>query len=184
MKNAHKLNWEIYIPDVNLREQDKFQWRTAYGEGSAERVSKSPAAAKNAPTLPSVTPSYYVLPVEDSDLFIEQLPKRIVAEERPVVVYTVLQAASPSQLCIHKDWGWACSINIYIETTNEITTFYKFDKEAATVFPIESFCAEPKDVWAMRSKTPHGVVFSIPATRKLVNYSFRKLTYENLLELI
>lgn len=184
MKNARRLDLQIHIPDVSLRDQDKFQWRTAYDKGSAERVAKSPAVAKNAPMLPSVTPSYYVLPSEDAELFISQLPKHVVDLERPVVVYTILQAETPSQLCIHKDWGWACSVNVYIETTKEVTTFYSFDREKFLVSPIESFCAEPTDVWLMRSKTPHGVVFPTPTTRKLINYSFRKLTYENLLELM
>lgn len=184
MKNACKLGLQICVPDINLQDRDKFQWRTAYDKGSVERVAKSPAVAKNAPTFPSVVPSYYVLPPADAELFVDQLPEHVVAQERPIVVYTILQAEIPSQLCIHKDWGWSCSINVYIETTKETTTFYSFDKENFAVSPIESFCAEPTDVWLMRSKIPHGVVFPIPATRKLINYSFRKLTYENLLELL
>ena len=184
MTNAKLLNLKVRVPDIPLCETYRFKWRRAYNKAAPDRIAKSPAVAKNAPALPSVSPAYYVLPDEDARTLIDQLPEGITSLERPTVVYTVLEAKEPSQLCIHKDWGWSCSINAYVKTTGEITTFYDFNRDTHTVTPIEAFCANPEDVWVMCSKTPHGVVFPLPTTRVLVNFSFRKLTHNDILVLI
>lgn len=180
--NAQQTNLSITVPEISLREEDKFEWRSAYEKAPAARLAKAPFAAKNAPSLPSVKPSYYVLPPQDAIKLIEQLPHELTEAERPIAVYTVLTTDIPAQLCIHRDWGWSCALNVYIETSGEVTTFYDFDTGKKEVTPIESFCAATKEVWVMNSKVPHGVVFPVAATRKLINFSFRRLSYRQVLD--
>jgi len=182
MTNATRLPAVVQIPTIDVSKLSNFEWRNAYEKVSAARLARSAALAINAPILPPVRASHYILEGAITDELIGQLPTTLVERECPVVIYTVFEADAPSQLIIHKDWGRLSVINAYETAGKDVTTFYSHDKELNTVSPLESFCAAAGEVWAMNSKMYHGVVFEQPVKRSMVNFAFRRVSLSGITE--
>lgn len=182
MTNAVRLPIVVRIPTIDVSKLGKFEWRNAYEKVSADRLARSAALATNAPKLPPVVASHYVLEGAIADELIGQLPTALVERECPVIIYTVFKSDAPSQLIIHKDWGRLSVINAYEAAGKDVTTFYSHDKELNTVTSLESFCAAAGEVWAMNSKVYHGVIFNHPVKRSMVNFAFRRISLSGITE--
>jgi hypothetical protein len=95
------------------------------------------------------------------------------------------------------DW---VNINFYIETGNYTTTFYKSDEHSSRATyadhgdghtynikelePIDSFVANPGDVYILNGKTVHGVSSNNQLPRKFLQVSTNKLEYDQVLDIL
>lgn len=182
MANAARLAWTIQIPNIDTAVLNRFEWRNAYEKVSEERLRKSAALAINAPTLKPVVAKHYVIQGRVAEELTIQLPPRLLKLEIPVVVYTVFESDGPSQLIIHKDWGRRTVINVYETAGDAVTTFYTHDKTTNFVRTLDSFCAVSGEVWVMNSKVYHGVIFDTPLKRTMINFAFRRLSLNDIVE--
>lgn len=122
--------------------------------------------------------------VSNADVFISQLPAELVALERPFVFVLELPAAHTKVpvLPVHVDLNKTCGINIYIDTNNEVTKFYHWNKEARISEYEEEFCAQAGDVWLMDTSVPHSVDLVPGKSRSMLTFSFTKTKYNEVLE--
>lgn len=184
MKNAAKLDFSIATPAIDVSKLQKFEWRNAYEKVTAERLARSAALATNAPKLPPVEAFHYVLSGELAEQLIAQLPRELVAREVPTVIFTRFVAVEPSQLIIHKDWGRLTVINAYINADSAKTSFYVYAKDTNTVQETEAFVASSGELWVMRSKELHGVLFPHAGSREMINFAFKRLSLEDVVEVV
>lgn len=100
----------------------------------------------------------------------------------------------------HTDIVDRVNINFYIETGNYRTTFYKSDAHSSrTTYAdhgdghtynikeleeIDSFIAEPGDVYVLNGKTVHGVSASDHRPRKFLQVSTNRLDYDQVLDIL
>lgn len=122
--------------------------------------------------------------VSKEDQLIEQLPASLLSQERPYLLFLELPAIDTPNpvLPAHRDYGKKSSINIYLETDGETTTFYKWNREQQRSDYVEEFCASTNDIWLMDTDTPHSVQLKPNKARKLLCFCFAKLPYEKVLE--
>jgi len=90
---------------------------------------------------------------------IDQLPAELLSQERPYLLYLELPAIDTPNpvLPAHRDYGKKSSINVYLETDGEVTTFYNWNREQQRADFAEEFCASTNDIWLMDTDTQHAV---------------------------
>jgi hypothetical protein len=100
----------------------------------------------------------------------------------------------------HTDIVDRVNINFYIETGNYCTTFYRSDDNSARftyadhgdghayrieeLEPVDSFVAQPGDVYILNGKNIHGVACTTPTPRKFLQVSTNQLEYDQVLEIL
>lgn len=122
--------------------------------------------------------------VNNANSFIKQLPKRLTEKEMPFVFILELPAANTLNpiLPAHIDYNKTCGINVYLETNNEVTKFYHWNKEKKESEFEEEFCAKTGEVWLMNTTIPHSVTLVPGKNRQMLTFSFTKLKYNEVLE--
>jgi len=122
--------------------------------------------------------------ISNEDLFIDQLPSELLRRERPYVLYLELPAVDTANpvLPAHRDYGKKTSINIYLEASGEVTTFYHWNREKQQSEFEEEFCAATNEIWMMDTDTPHSVTLKQNQARRLFSFCFAKLRYNEVLE--
>lgn len=123
--------------------------------------------------------------IDNAERFIEQLPSKLLALERPYVILLELPAthgvANPI-LPTHRDYNKTCGINVYIEANGELTKFYHWDREAQESVYEEEFCSATGEVWIMNTDVPHSVQLVPNKERCMLSFCFTKLKYAEVLE--
>ena len=176
MKNASKLDYPIdvsYLAEsivTPFREYTRLQ-RYSRGLGNYDWVADSGWGVRNKT-------------ISNEDRFIEQLPSRLLSLERPYILYLELPASDAVNpvLPAHRDYGKNCSINIYLETNQESTVFYKWNREKQISEFEEEFCATTGDVWLLNTDVPHSVILKQNKARRMITICFSKLKYNEVLE--
>lgn len=177
MKYATKLDYKINLRPLEestltpFRDYARLQ-RYAKGlPGDYEVLAKTGWSAKN-------------MAVSNEDELIDQLPVDLLKQERPYLLFLELPAIDTPNpvLPAHRDYGKKSSINIYLETAGEKTTFYNWNNEQQKSEFAEEFCASTNDIWLMDTNTPHSVTLKPNKARKLLCFCFAKLPYETVLE--
>ena len=122
--------------------------------------------------------------LSNADQFIEQLPSKLLSLEIPYVLYLELPASDTPDpvLPAHRDYGKNCSINVYLETNQEVTKFYQWNRETQMSEFVEEFCAATGDIWLMNTDVPHSVTLKQHKARCMLTLCFAKLKYEEVLE--
>jgi hypothetical protein len=122
--------------------------------------------------------------VSNEARFIEQLPRKLLSLETPYVFLLSLPAADVAEpvLPAHRDFNKTCGINVYLEANGELTKFYHWDREKREAEFVEEFCSATGEIWLMDTDVPHSVVLVRNKTRRLLTFSFIKLTYNEVLE--
>lgn len=176
MKYAAKLNYPIDLSELAtsviepLRDYGKVQ---RYGKdlpGDYVDQAKEGWSAKNKS-------------VSNADVFIDQLPKKLLELERPYVIILELPASSTDNpvLPAHRDYNKTCGINVYLETHGEVTKFYNWNRTDKKSEYVEEFCAGTGEIWAMNTDVPHSVELKPNKARKMLSFCFTKLSYEQVL---
>jgi hypothetical protein len=174
MKYASKnenLNLNIHIDDVRIIDDCILYEKT-------QRYAKE---FLNNNLLPSNT-----YRVKNSDQLINLLPKSVLDKEVPSVLYIELISTfyDIAMLPPHIDIRRNVAINYYFDTNNEKTTFYNYDSVTKNINEIESFVSNNNESWLLNVSIPHSVTFYKPFKRKFLSFSFNKLTYDQLKELL
>jgi hypothetical protein len=122
--------------------------------------------------------------VSNEKRLIEQLPSKLLSLEYPYVLLLELPAIDTPNpvLPAHRDYGKKTSINIYLETSGETTTFYHWNRETQKSDFEEEFCAATNEIWLMDTDTPHSVTLKPNKARRLLSMCFAKLKYAEVLE--
>jgi hypothetical protein len=122
--------------------------------------------------------------VSNADCFIDQLPQKLLALERPYVIILELPASKVAApiLPAHRDYNKTCGINVYLEAHGEITKFYHWNRKDKTSEFVEEFCAGTGEIWAMNTDVPHSVELKTNKVRRMLSFCFTKLPYEKVLE--
>ena len=122
----------------------------------------------------------YNVPLDiTTDLF-NQLPKEILEIETPDVFYVRAYKLGPKlgMIMPHIDRGRRSSINIYLECSDQSTTFYNNALGEA-----QSFVSKPNEVWALDVTKPHSVSLPNEDVRTCISMSFKKIKFEKLITL-
>lgn len=122
--------------------------------------------------------------VSNADLFIDQLPSKLLELERPYVIILELPASDVANpvLPAHRDYNKTCGINVYIDASGEVTTFYHWDREKQESQYVEEFCAKAGEIWAMNTDVPHSVTLVPNKARRMLSFCFTKTKYDEVLE--
>lgn len=176
MKHAAQLNYKIDMRPLMssvigpLRDYGKLQ---KYGKSlpGGEAMVASGWAAKNKS-------------VSNADLFIDQLPSKLLERERPYVIILELPASDVANpiLPAHRDYNKTCGINVYIEANGEVTKFYKWHQESRQSEYVEEFCANAGEIWAMDTDVPHSVTLVPNKARRMLSFCFTKTKYSEVIE--
>ena len=177
MKYAAKLDYQIDLSQLAssviepLRDYGKVQ---RYGKdlpGDYVEQAKEGWAAKNKS-------------VSNADVFIDQLPKKLLDLERPYVIILELPASSTDNpvLPAHRDYNKTCGINVYLEAHGEVTKFYNWNRKDKRSEYVEEFCAGAGEVWIMNTDVPHSVTLTPNKARRMLSFCFTKLSYDKVLE--
>ena len=177
MKHAAQLNYQIDMRPLMssviapLRDYGKLQ---RYGKKlPGDHVAQKEAGwvAKNKS-------------VSNADLFIDQLPSKLLELERPYVIILELPASDVANpiLPAHRDYNKTCGINVYIEASGEVTKFYHWDREKQESQFVEEFCAKQGEIWAMDTDVPHSVTLVPHKARRMLSFCFTKTKYSEVLE--
>ena len=177
MKHAAKLDYAIdtsCLAEATITPYRSFARLQRYIQGipaDYEALAESGFSARNKS-------------ISNEEHFIEQLPSKLVNLERPYILYLEIPAYDgPSPvLPAHRDFGKKCSINIYLETNQETTVFYKWNREQQISEYEEEFCAVNGDIWLMNTDVPHSVLLKQNKARHLITICFAKLKYNEVLE--
>lgn len=172
MKYAAKINnFNLCIDDVNIVNDCI----------SYEKTQRYAKEFLNNNLLPSNT-----YRVKNSDQLINFLPKSVLAKEVPSVLYIELISTFDdiAMLPPHIDIRRNVAINYYFKSNNEKTTFYNYDSATKNINEIESFVSNNNESWLLNVSIPHSVTFFKPNVRKFLSFSFNKLTYDQLKELL
>jgi len=177
VKHAARISYRIdtsalVLADITpLRDYGKVQ---RYGKslpGDYDKQVRDGWAAKNKK-------------LSNSDVFIDQLPSKLLARERPYVIILELpptRAENPV-LPAHRDYNKTCGINIYLETNGEVTKFYNWNRDTRACDFIEEFCAASGETWIMNTDVPHSVILVPNKARRMLSLCFTKLSYDEVLE--
>jgi hypothetical protein len=84
----------------------------------------------------------------------------------------------------HVDYRRLCGLNVYLEASGEITQFYKWDTSTKMSTVVEQFVAHPGDCWLLNTSVPHGVLLVKNKARRMLTFSFSKLTFEEVLSYV
>jgi hypothetical protein len=128
----------------------------------------------------------YSLPKEVTDRVVSQLPKEILDREVPGVYLMMAEKPepTPSILPPHIDRARRTAINIYLETDGEETQFFDAHEEDKSFTLLESFIAKTGEAWALDVSKVHGVIMGNAMRRSGLSLSFRKVKYEELVNLL
>jgi len=176
MKYATKLDYTIdtsCLADATITPYRSFARLQRYIQGipaDYEALAESGFSARNKS-------------ISNEDLLIQQLPPQLLALERPYVLYLEIPAYDgPSPvLPAHRDFGKKCSINVYLETNEETTVFYKWNRDLQISEYEEEFCSATGDVWLMNTDAPHSVLLKQNRARRMITICFAKSRYEEVL---
>lgn len=177
MKYAAKLDYAIDLRPLEastltpFRDYARLQRYSNGLSGDYEFLAESGWCAKN-------------MAVSNEEQLINQLPSKLLELERPYLLFLELPAVDTPNpvLPAHRDYGKKSSINVYLETAGETTTFYNWNREDQKSDFAEEFCAETNDIWLMDTDTPHAVALKPNKARKLLCFCFAKLKYNEVLE--
>lgn len=177
MKYASKLDYQIDLRPLEestltpFRDYARLQRYCKGLPGDYEVLAEAGWCAKN-------------MAVSKEDELIDQLPAELLSQERPYLLYLELPAIDTPNpvLPAHRDYGKKSSINVYLETAGEVTTFYNWNREQQRSDFAEEFCASTNDIWLMDTDTPHAVALKPNKARKLLCFCFAKMPYEKVLE--
>lgn len=132
-----------------------------------------------------------LIPLHTYDLLngrqiLDMLPFRLLDEEVPSVILTELTSDYDgiSYFPPHVDIKRRSALNYYFNTLGESTIFYKWDQINKTLNEIESFVVNDKELWALDVSKPHSVKFQRPSSRRFLSFSFSKLSYRDLIEIL
>jgi len=176
VKHAAQLNYQIDMRPLMssvigpLRDYGKLQ---KYGKSlpGGEAMVASGWAAKNKS-------------VSNADLFIDQLPSKLLELERPYVIILELPASDVANpiLPAHRDYNKTCGINVYIDANGEVTKFYNWNQEKRQSEYVEEFCANAGEIWAMDTDVPHSVTLVPNKARRMLSFCFTKTKYNEVVE--
>jgi hypothetical protein len=176
VKHAAQLNYQIDMRPLMssvigpLRDYGKLQ---KYGKSlpGGEAMVASGWAAKNKS-------------VSNADLFIDQLPSKLLELERPYVIILELPASDIANpiLPAHRDYNKTCGINVYIDANGEVTKFYNWNQEKRQSEYVEEFCANAGEIWAMDTDVPHSVTLVPNKARRMLSFCFTKTKYNEVVE--
>jgi hypothetical protein len=123
----------------------------------------------------------YDIPSNLVDQLLDQLPKAVLDIETPSVFYVCAYKLGPKQGMImpHIDRGRRSSINIYLNCSDQATTFYNDD-----LGDQQSFISQANQVWALDVSKPHSVSLPNEDIRTCISMSFKKIKFEKLITLI
>lgn len=177
MKYATKLDYKIdtsYLAEsiiTPFRDYARLQRYSKGLPGDYEALASSGWCAKNKS-------------LSNEDQFIKQLPSELVSLEIPYVLYLELPASDTPDpvLPAHRDYGKKCSINIYLETNQEVTKFYHWNRETQMSDFEEEFCAATGEIWLINTDVPHSVTLKQHKARRMLTLCFAKSKYEEVLE--
>jgi hypothetical protein len=176
MKHAAKLDYVIDLRPLEeatltpFRDYARLQRYCKGLPGDYEVLAEAGWCAKN-------------MAVSNEDQLIDQLPAELLSRERPYLLFLELPAIDTPNpvLPAHRDYGKKSSINVYLETAGETTTFYNWNREQQRSDFVEEFCADTNDIWLMDTDTPHAVALKPNKARRLLCFCFAKLRYEEVL---
>ena len=176
MKYAAKLDYEIDLRPLTgastalLRDYNKLQHYCKGMPGDYVLQAKEGWAAKNKS-------------VSNADVFIDQLPSELLAQERPYVIILELPAFETDNpvLPAHRDYNKTCGINLYLEANGEKTTFYNWNRQTRQCDYVEEFCASTGELWIMNTDVPHSVTLVSKKARSMLSFCFTKMKYEQVL---
>ena len=176
MRYASKLDYQIDLSPLAesvigpLRDYGKMQRYGRTLHTNYEEQAKENWAAKNKS-------------VSNADCFIDQLPPKLLALERPYVIILELPASKVANpiLPAHRDYNKTCGINVYLEAHGEITKFYHWNRKDKTSEFVEEFCAGTGEIWAMNTDIPHSVELKTNKARSMLSFCFTNLSYEEVL---
>lgn len=122
-------------------------------------------------TLASFTSFHFEVP---DDLY-TGLPPALLAVERPTVCILETPPAPTHDSVVppHIDYRRRCGINFYLEASGEKTQYYSEDYTQV----IQEFEAKQGECWLLNSEVPHGVLLVKNKSRKILSFSFARLTY-------
>lgn len=122
--------------------------------------------------------------LSNADAFIDQLPANLLRLERPYVIILELPASGVTNpvLPAHRDYNKTCGINVYLEASGEVTTFYNWNRESRECEYVEEFCAAPGEIWVMNTDVPHSVALVPNTPRSMLSFCFTKTTYSEVLK--
>lgn len=141
---------------------------------SYEKLQKYAKYYKSVPIAPS---TYTVINVKD---FIEQLPSNFLKKEIPKVSLLEMIGANSekSALSPHIDIRRRSCINVYLQTSNEITYFFDWNKTTEELTEVESFISKNNEVWLLNVTIPHSVELKRKTKRLVLTFSFLKTKFD------
>lgn len=122
--------------------------------------------------------------ISNPDVFINQLPGKLLARERPYVIILELPPSNAENpvLPAHRDYNKTCGVNIYLEANGEVTKFYHWNRDTRACDYVEEFRAAPGETWVMNTDVPHSVTLVPNKARRMLSFCFTKLKYDEVLE--
>ena len=175
-----KLDLKLDVPFILLKnepilydEYPTYKWR---GTVNQQLLKKSPYHV-DTPVMFEV----YNLKEITEELVLKQLPKELLDLEVPEMFYVVAYKMGSGDGMIepHIDRGRRCAINLYLNCSGQVTTFYDDDLNAQG-----HFIGEPDDVWALNVSQPHSVTLPNQDMRTLLSLSFKKIKFEKLIDVL
>lgn len=121
--------------------------------------------------------SLYSCGKEFDEIFLSQLPKKLLDIEVPSVYFMTIskENKNANYLPIHIDKGRRCALNFYTKCNDEITEFYNEDGKF-----LNSFIAKKDSVWLLDVSKPHSVKFNSNSKRNGITLSFKHKNYERI----
>lgn len=179
MSYYKKLNIAISVPDM-----DTANWRLA-------QVADVPDRARYKYTFwekeyaPPTPLHVYKIPQPIAETLLSQLPESIIRREIPGVFFMKMDKPHPaSTVPPHVDVGRRTAINVYVECSGEVTEFFEADDVSKQLTSKGSFTARKGEAWLLNVSKPHAVRMTKAPLRACVSFSFRRLKFSELCELI
>jgi len=130
--------------------------------------------------------AFQSLHFSNAEQYLQYLPPCLLAQEVPAVFILEAPAVDMDAPVIppHIDYRRMCGLNVYLESSGEVTQFYKWDSETKINTVIEEFVAQTGDCWLLDTSIPHGVLLVKGKTRKMLTFSFSKLNFGGVLSYV
>lgn len=114
-----------------------------------------------------------------SETITNKLPEWLLNIEVPTV--SILEAVAPVNdnpvIAPHVDYNRKCALNFYLEANQEVTRFFKWDRQAKQCYEVANFVANPKDIWLLDTSEIHAVSMVPGKKRRVLSFSFLSTSY-------
>jgi hypothetical protein len=161
-------------PDIDI-DVKKLELKGVY-----DKPTKYSVALSRYVDYTPIPPELYTVNGKDRYKILSVIPKTLIELEEPEVLLIHIPPCASDQgmFAPHVDGFRVASINFYLDSSGEVTTFYKYNK--SKLMSVASFCAKKGEWWLLNSASPHSVSLSKDKSRNLISISFVKTKFEHI----